>query len=253
MAEAARSGRSGRRREKSEEWSGPAGIPFTIPFENNLAKVHLEKLRLFDELRKVTKHEDRRHHGTISGAFQRPATPVKSGGPFGSAKLPGERTKSVPSTGLMLRDPHGFKLEGTSQPDPPTEPLATPKKNAGKASKDFVLPSNNPLTAYTNPHESRGEVVKSQIRHQERLLEAARSRSTPNLQSSDLAQVFRWDHVPVAFGQSEYQAENFPRSIQANRMCGGGKNPKLTRNWGDYERWREASLFVKNAMGKPRL
>jgi len=254
MAGAARGGRGGRRREK-DSWAGPEEIPFTIPLENNLARIHLEKLDLFGELKKVSRDETSRHDGQISGAMMRPVTPVRSGVTVdnfsggtkyrvhGVAKLPEKRTKSVPST---LQ-----RVSGSQHPEPSSEPAAAPKKKPG-LSRAFVLPSNDPL-AYHNPHEARRDAVKSAIRHQERLLEAARSRSTPTLPQGDMLQVFRWDRVPVAFDVSEYQAANFPRSIRATRACGGGRDPALTRNWGDYEKWREATLFTKNAMGKPKI
>jgi len=243
MAAAAHGCHGGRKKKK--EWEGPEAIPFGIPLENNLARVHLEKLDMFAELKKVTRDVGTHHHSVISGAAVRPATPKKSGGPHPAmTKLPTKRTKSVPSTFQ--------RLEGSSQPQPPAELAVAPKKKPG-LSKDFVLPSNDPM-AYPNPHEFRGECVKSAIRDQERKLEAARtqSRSMPSLHEQEL-QVFRWDHVPVAFATSEYQAQNFPRSIKATRMCGGGKDPSHTRPWQDYEKWREAMLFQKQAMGKPKV
>lgn len=245
MADAAHGGHG--RRTKNKDWEGPEAIPFTIPLENNLARVHLEKLDMFAELKRVTRHVDSRHHSVISGEMVRPATPKKSGGPFGSAKLPSKRTNSLPST---LQ-----RLESSSQPQLQSEAVAVPKKKPG-LSKDFVLPSNDPM-AYPNPHEFRGDCVKRAIGDQQKKLEAARTqslsrRSMPNLHEQEL-QVFRWDHVPVAFDTSEYQAQHFPRSIQANRMCGGGKDPSHTRPWQDYEKWREKKFFQEGAMGKSKV
>merc|ERR1712023_268730 len=120
--------------------------------------------------------------GQLSGATLRPATPQRSGGPFGAAKLPEKRTKSVRST---LQ-----RVGGSQEQEEPSDAAAAPKKKPG-LSRDFVLPSNNPL-AYENPHEIRRDAVKRAIRHQERMLVAARSKSTPNLlQESE--QAFRWD------------------------------------------------------------
>merc|ERR1712023_490859 len=144
--------------------------------------------------------------GQLSGATLRPATPQRSGGPFGAAKLPQKRTKSVPST---LQ-----RVGGSQAQEEPSDAAAAPKKKPG-LSRDFVLPSNDPL-GYENPHEFRRDAVTRAIRHQERMLEAARSKSTPIL-SAESQQTFRWDRVPLAFDQSTYQANHFPRSIRATR------------------------------------
>jgi len=227
-----------RRRPKDEGYAQNV-IPFTIPLEDNLARIHLNKLDMFRELSKVTRHETSRHSEHLAGKKIRPATPVKSGGPFGPAKLPEKRSRSMP-----------VLVKAVETEKPKTPPVAS------GLSKAFVLPSNNPCD-YHNEHASRGDAVKRAIQHQENLLAVARSQSAARRASGGFAdvapEVFRWDHVPIAFDLSENQAEMFPRSIQANRQCGGGKDPRYTKPWQDYERWREAMWFQSQSMGKGRI
>lgn len=214
--------------------------------EDNLARVHLDKLDMFREIAKVTRAETSCHtrgaycKSSKCPANLRPKTPVKSGGPFGSAKLPERRSRSVP---VLLN-----VVEKTS-PEKPKTPVAT------GLSRAFVLPSNNPQDYY-NSHEGRGNAVRRQIEHKEHLLAVAKSQSAARRASGVVddvgPEVFRWDHVPIAFDLSENQAEMFPRSIEANRMCGGGKDPRYTRPWQDYERWREAVWLQTQSTGKKR-
>lgn len=230
-------GKASRRRPQDQNWS-QREIEFTIPFEDNLARVHLERLDLFGELARVSREELSRHKSQISGENLRPPTPKRSGGAFGNAKLPPKRSRSVPPSSQVLQS-SGNLLAAPDEVEPP---------KTKSLSKGFVLPSNNPSDMH-NPHESRGRVVKMAVRDLERQLEASRSQSAAVLAKGFTAEreAFRWDRVPIGFAMSENQAEMFPRSIQATRMCGGGKNPALGRPWQDYEKWREAVLKENNA------
>jgi hypothetical protein len=131
----------------------------------------------------------------------------------------------------------------------PEEPESRKKPGLSRA---FVLPSNDPMS-YANGHDSRGEAIKLAIRKQELALEASRSKNVIGKETELVAPTaFRYDHVPIAFSQSESQTQYFPRSSSAVRTCGGGKDSRFTKPYGDYERWREAVWAQQNAMGKAR-
>merc|ERR1711964_282816 len=86
--------RAARRSEKAETF-GQREIPFSIPFEDNLARVHLERLDLYGECANVRQTEESRHKKYMAGRSLRPSTPKKS--TIGNAKIPPKRTRSVPS------------------------------------------------------------------------------------------------------------------------------------------------------------
>lgn len=222
--------RGGRSREE-DDYAPRNPLPFAIPLQDNLARIHLEKLDLFGEIGKMSHTVDQTHKSTLTSV--RPPTPKRSGGAFGNAKMPERRTRSVPST-----------LRKASPAAP--EAVAEATKTDGVKSRGFVLPGNDPLTDYLNEHDGRCDAVKRAIQHQERMLAESRSRSASELVGNPKdsytgsGQAFRWDRAPIGFALSESQAKLYPRSVQATRICGGGKNPRLTKPWQEYERWREA-------------
>lgn len=230
----------GSRSRKEDAGCASREIPFPIPLEGHLARVHLEKLNMFDELSRVTRDEALRHKDLVTGVSVRPPTPKRSGGPFGSAKLAPKRTRSVPSSSVQLL-PRGERA-ATS-----TEPAELPEVPR-KPPRGFFVGLNDPL-AYPNEHETRRQAVVKAIKEKERMLAEGRSQSMGSLSSgvAESSQACRWDRVPISFGQSEYQTHMFPRSIEAIRTCGGGKDPRLTHPWQEFEKWREADWYQKNA------
>jgi len=245
---------------------GPPSIPFTIPYEDNLAKIHLERLDLFGECSRVKRHEESRHKMGLANKNPRPVTPKRSA--FGCAPPIPKKSRSSSSSSLQLLEGSqkydtewlreaghyggGVWVAILSKARDPNEPEPPPKNPAGKMPKtQFVLPSNDPM-AYSNEHIEREKAAKRSVAEMEGKLARARSQSAANLGAEWIPPVVRHDHIPVAFDASEYQAEMFPRSIHKLRQCGGGKDPKFCRPWQDYEKHREAVWAQDNSMGKSK-